>query len=129
MARQVTIEGLDEVLGNLANVNRTLARRGLVAMRVEGEKVMLKAKRLTPVDTGVLEGSGRVSPPVETGGVFSVTLSFGGPAKDYAIPVHERLDVRHTNGQAKFLQQPVMEHAAVFAASVASTLRAMMNGA
>ncbi len=30
-----------------------------------------------------------------------------GYSAEYAVPVHERMDLKHTNGQAKFLEQPL----------------------
>jgi len=41
-----------------------------------------------------------------------VPSSFGAPgsgAEDYAVPVHEHLDVVHPNGQAKFLESVLNE--------------------
>ena len=56
-------------------------------------------------DEGTLRRSARVFPPVRDGDGFSVTLGYGfgdevNPAgrlaAEYAVPVHERHDVRHT---------------------------------
>jgi hypothetical protein len=37
-----------------------------------------------------------------------VVLGFGGAAKAYAVPQHERLDYRHTVGQARYLADAVL---------------------
>jgi hypothetical protein len=128
MARSVHVTGLDKVTSNMTGVQAMAKRRGKSVVRVEAEKVMLQAKRLAPVDDGVLQASGRVHPAELEGTKVTVRLTFGGDAKDYAIPVHERLDVRHTNGQAKFLETPVLAHSKVFAENVARTLRLLLNG-
>lgn len=104
------------------------------------EEIMRVAKTLTPVDTGNLRASGHVQ-PFERGLVkrnVSVVLGFGGPAgvgnqsetntKDvgYALPVHERFDVRHVNGQAKYLEHAVLLYAPNLEKILADDLRARL---
>mgnify|MGYP000935691953 CR=1 FL=1 len=93
------------------------------ALTTEAEKVMAIAKRLTPVDTGALRASGHVQRPVVDKNKIEVTLGFGGSAASYAIFVHERTELRHTVGQAKFLEQPVNEAARGLADRLAQELR------
>lgn len=93
------------------------------ALTTEAEKVMAKAKRLTPVDTGALRASGHVQPPVVRPGTIEVTLGFGGPSASYAVFVHERTELNHTVGQAKYLEQPVNEAARGLADRLAAELR------
>ena len=106
-----------EQLGPKANF---ALRRSLTT---EAEKIMAKAKRLTPVDTGTLRATGHVQPPVVEPEQIEITLGFGGPAARYAIFVHERTELRHTVGQAKFLEQPVNEAAEGLANRLARELR------
>lgn len=42
----------------------------------------------------------------------------------YAVPVHERLDVYHPNGQAKFLEQPIRTELKIMGDIIVSRLRA-----
>lgn len=70
---------------------------------------MTEAKERTPVDTGTLRGSGYVDLPQDQGDRITQTFGFGGAASDYALIVHERLDVNHPTGQAKFLESVVLE--------------------
>ena len=93
------------------------------ALTTEGERVMAIAKRLTPVDTGALRASGHVQSPVVTKDQIEVTLGFGGPSASYAVYVHERTELRHIAGQAKFLEQPVNEAARGLADRLALELR------
>jgi hypothetical protein len=59
------------------------------ALFEEGEDIMREAKRITPVETGTLRGSGHVELPKTDMGGVSVELGFGGAAAPYAIYVHE----------------------------------------
>jgi hypothetical protein len=76
----------------------------------ESERLMTMAKQLTPVDTGNLRASGRVEGPLDVSshGVTYV-LAYGGAALEYALRIHEDLNMRHAVGQAKFLETPVRE--------------------
>ena len=77
------------------------------ALYREAERIMTAAKSRTPVDTSALKNSGQVAlPDVTTAGVV-VEMGFGNTSVGYAVPVHERLDVFHPNGQAKFLESAV----------------------
>lgn len=69
----------------------------------EAEKVATAAKILTPVDTGTLRSTGVVLYKIKAASIVA-TVVFGGPAAPYALAVHERLDIHHTTGQAKFLE-------------------------
>ena len=93
------------------------------ALFMEGQIEMGEAKRRTPVDTGALRSSGRVSPPVVTLRNTSVTLSFGGPARGgvdvgYAVRVHEDLSAFHPSGGAKYLESVILESRAFMRARV-----------
>ena len=77
----------------------------------EAETIMTRSKRdFVPVKDGTLRGSGFVDVPVIKGTAASVTMGYGGAASAYALIQHEALHFRHPNGgQAKYLEQPVME--------------------
>jgi hypothetical protein len=67
----------------------------------------------TPIETGNLRASHRVVSE-EHGDIFEVAVGCGGISPsgenlDYAVPVHERLDVHHPVGEAKFLEKAVRE--------------------
>lgn len=81
-------------------------KRAASLLLVEGEVIMTDAKMRTPVDTGTLRASGMTT-LVDKGSTPKVELSFGGAAGAYAIYVHERLDVYHPVGEAKFLENAV----------------------
>ena len=81
------------------------------AMFLEQEAVIAAAKEKTPVDTGVLRGSGTVLPPKVSGTQVTVESGFGGAAAGYAVAVHERLGTHHPVGEAKFLERAFLERA------------------
>lgn len=68
--------------------------------------------RRTPVDTGNLRDSG-LGNVKGTHGIISSDASgavgFTANTADYAIYVHERTDLRHENGEAKFLEKALQE--------------------
>jgi len=70
----------------------------------EGEELIAEAKEEVPVDTGALRASGFVEAPEIQGNTVTVRCGFGGPATEYAFWVHERLDVYHPVGKAKYLE-------------------------
>lgn len=99
-------------LEGTAELKRALVRAGALAIPAlaasaveEQEKVMADAKVDTPVDTGTARASGTVYPPEISATEVKVVAGFGGAAEDYIIPLHERLDVSHVTGSAKFLEK------------------------
>lgn len=105
----------------------------------EGLAIMHESQQLVPVLTGTLRASGRVLAPEIEGDLVTVTLGYGygettnpqtgESASGYAIPVHERVDVVHPNGEAKFLEKPALERSDKLAGSVAvSITRAVKVG-
>ena len=77
-----------------------LAEAALVA---EAELIRTASMIDTPVKRGTLKGSHRVTSKITAEGP-EAKISVGGAAKKYAIPVHEKLNVKHTVGKAKFLE-------------------------
>lgn len=85
----------------LGRILTNVGKEEMAALTAEAELIMTDAKKNTPVDTGTLRSSGIVTPrPAD----HRVDLSFGGAASAYAAIVHERLDVHHPVGEAKFLE-------------------------
>jgi len=111
MASRIVITGAAKLRRKLSAAG-PLAQTALAAAVVEEqEKVMAKAKAITPVDTGTLRASGHVSPPKVGAGSVEVIAGFGGAASAYAVVQHERLDYAHPTGQAKFLEEPFLQAA------------------
>jgi hypothetical protein len=94
------------------------------ALYHEGHVIMGRSKAFfVPVDHGPLRSSGHVQTPQADRGGTLIVLGFGGPAVKYAVVQHERLTYKHTVGQAKYLERPALERAAVMDQAVAERLR------
>lgn len=88
-----------------AKVKRDVLR----LLLAEAEAIMTDAKLRTPVDTGTLRASGTVKSDLRMVANPKAELSFGGAAAGYALIVHERMDVYHPVGEAKFLENAMHE--------------------
>lgn len=92
-----------------------------------------RSQELVPRDTETLADSMQVSEPVIEGDTATVTLSYGRqddanpktgqPSATYAVEVHERTDIAHPTGQAKYLESAVLEAAPTFGADIAAKMR------
>ncbi|HVW81302.1 MAG TPA: HK97 gp10 family phage protein [Mycobacteriales bacterium] len=71
------------------------------ALAQAAEHISGVAAEQTPVETGRLAGSAAVH--IE--GDDTAAISYDGP---YARYQHERLDLRHEHGNAKFLEKPML---------------------
>jgi hypothetical protein len=83
------------------------------ALTVEGNIELTEMRRRTPVEFGPLRAS--LTMTVERRGT-QVTVEFGagGPSAPYAIHVHERTELFHRIGEAKFIERPLKESAPHF---------------
>ena len=76
------------------------------AVALELETVMAESKKLCPVDTGTLRGSGHVEEPVVSDGNIRASIGY---SQGYAFWVHELIDNWHEPPtQAKYLEVPLM---------------------
>lgn len=92
-----------QVMNNLTKLSRTIPEAVVIGMVALAEVIMADAVERVPVDTGRLRQSGYIAPPTSVMG--AVEMGFG---TDYAIPVHERTEVSHTTGEAKFLEKAIV---------------------
>lgn len=106
----------EPVIRGMAELKETLAKLGPGGLRAAAKALYQEAlieskesQRRTPVDTGALRASHVVTRPTIEGQDATVSIQVGGPAAPYAITVHERLDVDHPVGQAKFLESVINE--------------------
>lgn len=109
--RRVDLTGQKKLMKVLTTLASLAPQIVGAALYREGGAIMTKSKKLCPVDLGNLRATGDVAPPEEHGGHVTVTLGYGGPAAKYAVAQHERLDFKHTVGQAKYLEDPMLEAA------------------
>lgn len=103
----VRVRGVREVQRTLQKMGKE-GKKGIRRfMREEMEMISTDAKKLTPVEHGPLKASGHATSVRIVGGALVGSVVFGGAAASYAPYVHERLDVHHPVGQAKFLTTAV----------------------
>lgn len=90
----------------------------------EASRVMGVSIREVPVDTGRLRATGFVAPPDTTIRGVSVQFGYG---TDYAVAVHERTEVPHRTGKAKFLDDPLNASRAGAALRIARDTRILFE--
>jgi hypothetical protein len=117
------VEGVDDFERRLVTAVTGLKRRAAAALFERGEANMAIAKERTPVDEGVMRGTGHVADPVIEESEVSVTLAYGGPAEAYVVRQHEDLSLEHSVGEAKFLEKSVLEAAPTLVEDVANRMR------
>lgn len=117
----IGVKELQETFARMGiNFEKALARE----LYLEGNIIMGRSKGFfVPVDHGPLKTSGHVQRPQLDKGGSVVVLGYGGPAVKYAVVQHERLSYKHKVGQAKYLEVPALERAAVMDRAVADRLR------
>jgi len=107
MAQNQTIvwHGLAEMELTLQKVQATVMSTNARVVNKAMYKAYKQSQELVPVDTGRLKASAEyVKAEPNTDIISTITYT-----TEYATYVHERLDVHHPHGQAKFLEQPINE--------------------
>lgn len=123
------LKGLADVIAAMKRIDQRVDRAIGAGLFVAGNIIMTDAKERVPVDTGSLRASGYVTLPRKEAGDIVVEAGFGGPSAEYAVPVHERTEVRHEVGEAKYFERAVqakMQQAAEMAAQ--ETERVLLGG-
>lgn len=105
------ITGIIEVIAGLDKAVADIRREVANALYEEALDVLEEAKRRVPVKFGKLRDSGQVFKPIDENGTIIVRISFGDETVDYAISVHEKLNVRHVSGRSKYLESVMLEYA------------------
>lgn len=118
MAFEVTVTGMAEVRRSLLALVEQLPARAAVGLNEVAEETMTDAKQHTPVKFGTLKRSGTVHKHA-TAADLTAALSFG---TEYAVFVHERTELRHTVGEAKFLEHALQRAALTMAEKIAAAI-------
>jgi hypothetical protein len=92
----ISENGLDELDIGLSDFEKQLEENIEEAGRKAAQLIFDKSQDLVPVDDGTLKRSGEIK---MEGDKFVVRYT-----ADYAIYVHERVEMNFENGQAKFLE-------------------------
>lgn len=97
------MRGKDSVIATLRQTIPRMRGAAAAALYQEALAVDAESVKRTPVDTGRLRATHYVAPPTYTADGERIVVELGN-GTDYAIYVHERTELRHTTGEAKFLQ-------------------------
>ncbi len=119
------IEGVDELLRRMEAMPRVALEALKKAMWQELEAILALAKLKAPVDSGRLRASGYTTPPeIENGVVLNGEVGF---SAEYAVFVHERTELQHTTGEAKFLEKAIHERSKGYAERLAARTRKLFE--
>ena len=113
------VTGIEQVSDNLRRLAQSVPIRAAQALNVVAEETMTDAKERTPVDTGTLKRSGKVHQHA-TPRRLSAGLSYG---TEYAVFVHERTELRHHVGEAKFLENAIKFTSMFFAERIMNEIK------
>jgi len=122
MSADVNISALLDGLRRASDAQLAAARQALgeFAQHTIGD-----AQVLTPVDTEALQDSGIALPVTGDRDGISAELGFN---TSYAMAVHERLELNHPVGQAKYLETALRNKAPKLGPHVAGAMKGAING-
>lgn len=107
----IDFTGLAVAVAGLNALPVTMGNGFKTALKDWADEVLARSKALVPVRTGRLRDSGQVMGPEMKDGSWEIHIGYGDRKTVwYAQIIHERLDVRHPKGQAKFLETPINEN-------------------
>lgn len=105
MTVHIQVRDLDELRRRFMDFSEQYPAMAEKAVYLTLRPILTESKRICPVDTGYLRGSGYVSDPVSMYGAVRATIGY---SAEYAPHVHENLEARHKPPtQAKFLETPI----------------------
>lgn len=116
------VKGLKKVKDNLAKFNRQGKSAVAAALYQEGQSIGRNSRDRTPVDTGLLRETIYVQRPKINNP--DVAIGYGA---FYAVFVHERTELRHKIGEAKFLQKALNRASRGFVGRVGARTRKNIN--
>lgn len=126
------------MIARLKTANQTVIGAARLAADRAMAQVLGQAQQLAPVGgppfsprdpaPGTLKGADIQEPATWDGRAIVSQIGFGGPASAYALVQHERLDFRHSQGQAKFLSIPLQESAGKISPLVAAAIKTELGG-
>lgn len=114
----VKLQGLEELLANLERKYKQARFAIVEALNAEASAIMEESLKQVPEDTGALAASAYMEPARKRDDSIRIAFGYGGKAvrvnprtgqltSDYDLIVHERLDLYHPKGKAKYLEDPV----------------------
>jgi hypothetical protein len=120
-------EGLDELKFALNNSSPYLTDIFEMSLAEESAVIFARSQMLVPVATGVLKGSGYVTPIQRQGTITYQDIGYGGPAAGYAMWVHESFSEHKEPTQRKYLERPVNERSRYLQKNIAIRMNDMLQ--
>ena len=120
---QFRVTGAKATARHIAAIGPRVEARIQGVMRAVAESRLTEMKRRTPVKDGALRSSLHVTGPRRTVSGQEVGWAAGGPSAPYAAVQHEDTTLRHTTGQAKFIESVVMEQSTAMVSEIAAAIR------
>lgn len=102
----MSLKGADEVMRKLEQLAKGILAEGGRAIVPMGKEIMAESKSRTPVLTGALRDSHRLSDPRIERGSVSIVIGVGDSSTPYALAVHEDVE---NNANSKFLQSSALD--------------------
>jgi len=103
----IEVKGIAKALARFKEVQSRIRTQVLTQMDDEVNAIMARSMQLTPVKRGWLRASHRRANLQAGRSFIKMGIEVGDDRVDYAIYVHERTDLYHKHGQAKFLEKAV----------------------
>lgn len=112
-----TVKGDKAFAANLKKLGHAADAAVSDALLEIGHEIMRVSQRQAPIDHGDLRRSSYVSRSATVGGHPSVELGY---RTEYAVHVHERMDLQHKSPtKAQYLRDPINDATTTFAAKLA----------
>ena len=120
---EFTVKGTQATARHIAALGARVETRIQGVLRAVAESRLTEMKQRTPVKDGALRSSLHVTRPRRTVSGQEVGWAAGGPSAPYAAVQHEDTTLRHTTGQAKFIESVVFEESTAMVAEIAAGIR------
>ncbi len=117
------LKGITATARGISAIGPRVETRMRGVMRAVAESRLTEMKRRTPVKDGPLRSSLHVTRPRRTFSGQEVGWAAGGPSAPYAAVQHEDTTLRHTTGQAKFIESVVFEQSTAMVSEIAAAIR------
>jgi hypothetical protein len=115
-------------MGDVANFNKYAKQIKKITKESVDEVTEIifeESQNLVPVLTGALRASGHI---VEDADGNYIMYGDEGGTLDYAVYVHEDLTTFHPNGQAKYLEIPMLQNAQLLQEKIAKRMEKELKG-
>ena len=117
------LKGITATARGISAIGPRVDGRMRGVMRAVAESRLTEMKQRTPVKDGALRSSLHVTGPRPTAAGQEVGWAAGGPSAPYAAVQHEDTTLRHTTGQAKFIESVVFEESRAMVSEIAAAIR------